>query len=245
MRHGIGAHRMPLSAAGLGGAGCRRDLARAAGRRRAGRWQRRRISADRSPPSASRTSAKPRSSGIARPGSRWRPRSCGNAAARRTSATSWQRRAGRIDHAQDRPGDRCLFLRQQDPLDSRERSRRRSKARDGELLFGNVDTWLIWKLTNGAVHVTDPIQRVAHDADESGSGRVGSTSCCDIFGVPRAMLPQIVPSSAVVGVAAARTFGRRDSDRGNRGRSAGGAVRTGLLPRRAFRRTRMAPDVSR
>ena len=31
----------------------------------------------------------------------------------------------------------------------------RSKAADGELLFGTVDSWLIWKLTNGAVHVTD------------------------------------------------------------------------------------------
>lgn len=31
----------------------------------------------------------------------------------------------------------------------------RERARDGELLFGTVDTWLIWKLTNGACHVTD------------------------------------------------------------------------------------------
>src|SRR5215467_7315360 len=31
----------------------------------------------------------------------------------------------------------------------------RQKARDGELLFGNVDTWLIWHLTGGALHVTD------------------------------------------------------------------------------------------
>ncbi|MFH4410795.1 FGGY family carbohydrate kinase, partial [Acinetobacter baumannii] len=31
----------------------------------------------------------------------------------------------------------------------------RERAERGELLFGTVDTWLIWKLTNGAVHVTD------------------------------------------------------------------------------------------
>ena len=31
----------------------------------------------------------------------------------------------------------------------------REKAEKGELLFGTVDTWLIWKLTGGAVHVTD------------------------------------------------------------------------------------------
>src|ERR1700684_1924112 len=32
----------------------------------------------------------------------------------------------------------------------------RERARDGGLLFGTIDTWLIWKLTNGAVHATDP-----------------------------------------------------------------------------------------
>ena len=32
----------------------------------------------------------------------------------------------------------------------------RERAAAGEVIFGNVDTWLIWKLTNGAVHVTDP-----------------------------------------------------------------------------------------
>ena len=31
----------------------------------------------------------------------------------------------------------------------------REKAEDGDLLFGTIDTWIIWKLTNGKVHVTD------------------------------------------------------------------------------------------
>lgn len=31
----------------------------------------------------------------------------------------------------------------------------RERAKKGELLFGTVDSWLVWKLTNGAVHVTD------------------------------------------------------------------------------------------
>ena len=48
-----------------------------------------------------------------------------------------------------------------------------AKARDGELLFGNVDTWLIWKLTNGAAHVTDRHQRIAHHAHEPRVGRLG------------------------------------------------------------------------
>ena len=80
------------------------------------------------------------------------------------------------------------------------------KARDGELLFGTVDTWLIWKLTNGAVHVTDYsnasrtmlMNLVAGDWDRE---------LLEIFGVPRAMLPRIAASSAVVGTAAGEHLG--------------------------------------
>jgi glycerol kinase len=82
----------------------------------------------------------------------------------------------------------------------------RRKALDGELLFGTVDTWLIWKLTNGAVHVTDysnasrtmlmDLERGEwdHDAREA-------------LSVPRAMLPRIVPSSGIVGATAAEHLG--------------------------------------
>jgi glycerol kinase len=80
------------------------------------------------------------------------------------------------------------------------------RARDGELLFGNVDTWLIWKLTNGAVHVTDPsnasrtmlmnIQTSDWDAD-----------LLSLFEVPAAMLPRIVPSSGLIGSAVAEHLG--------------------------------------
>ena len=74
----------------------------------------------------------------------------------------------------------------------------REKAEAGELLFGTVDTWLVWKLTGGKVHVTDrtnasrtmlfDIHRLAWDEE-----------LCGILGVPTAMLPQPVPNSAVYG----------------------------------------------
>jgi glycerol kinase len=74
----------------------------------------------------------------------------------------------------------------------------RKRAQDGELLFGNIDTWLIWKLTNGAVHATDPsnasrtmLMNLATGDWDDGLLRV--------FQVPRAMLPRIVPSSGVAG----------------------------------------------
>ncbi len=80
------------------------------------------------------------------------------------------------------------------------------KARDGELLFGNVDTWLIWKLTNGAVHVTDPSNASRTMLMNLSTGD-WDLELLDVFSVPRPMLPRIVPSSAVVGTAAAEHFG--------------------------------------
>jgi len=82
----------------------------------------------------------------------------------------------------------------------------RAKARNGDLLFGNVDTWLIWRLTNGAVHVTDVSNASRTMLMNLGSGEWDS-ELLDIFGVPRAMLPKIVPSSHVVGVTAAEHLG--------------------------------------
>jgi len=81
-----------------------------------------------------------------------------------------------------------------------------SRARDGELLFGNVDTWLIWRLTNGSVHVTDysNASRTMLMNLASGDWDPGMLA---LFDVPRAMLPAIVPSSGVAGVAAAEHLG--------------------------------------
>src|SRR5207248_7100822 len=72
------------------------------------------------------------------------------------------------------------------------------RARDGELLFGTVDTWLIWKLTNGQVHATDPTNasRTMLMNLETGDW---DDEVLRVFDVPRARLPAIGPSSAVVG----------------------------------------------
>ena len=72
------------------------------------------------------------------------------------------------------------------------------RAADGELLFGNIDTWLIWNLTGGRCHVTDVTNasRTMLMNLESGEWDAGLLR---IFEVPRAMLPAIVPSSGVVG----------------------------------------------
>lgn len=74
----------------------------------------------------------------------------------------------------------------------------RRRAAAGDILFGTVDTWLIWKLTGGAVHITDfsNASRTMLMDLETGDW---DDSLLSVFGVPRPMLPRIAPSSSVVG----------------------------------------------
>jgi glycerol kinase len=74
----------------------------------------------------------------------------------------------------------------------------RAKARDGELLFGTVDTWLIWKLTDGRCHVTDDSNASRTMLMDLATGE-WDDDLLALFDVPRAMLPRIVRSSEVVG----------------------------------------------
>jgi glycerol kinase len=82
----------------------------------------------------------------------------------------------------------------------------RERARYGDLLFGNVDTWLIWNLTNGAVHVTDPsnASRTMLLNIETGDW---DDDLLSLFDVPRAMLPRVVSSSSFIAHAAAEHLG--------------------------------------
>ena len=82
----------------------------------------------------------------------------------------------------------------------------RTKARNGELLFGNIDTWLIWKLTGGAVHATDPSNASRTMLMNLATGD-WDPELLDIFDIPRSMMPTIVPSSAKIGVARAELLG--------------------------------------
>lgn len=74
----------------------------------------------------------------------------------------------------------------------------REKANNGELLFGTVDTWLIWKLTDGRVHVTDYT-----NASRTMLFNINSLEwdqkLLDEMGIPESMLPEVRPSSEVYG----------------------------------------------
>ncbi len=82
----------------------------------------------------------------------------------------------------------------------------RAKANNGELLFGNIDTWLIWKLTGGKVHATDFTNASRTMLMDLESGE-WDPELLGIFSVPESMLPQIVPSSGRAGVIAAGFLG--------------------------------------
>jgi len=82
----------------------------------------------------------------------------------------------------------------------------REKAEKGEVLFGNVDTWLMWKLSGGKIHVTD----------YSNASRTMIFNIHDLkwdddllkeLNIPRAILPEVKPSSCIYGYTDPEVFG--------------------------------------
>lgn len=82
----------------------------------------------------------------------------------------------------------------------------RQGAEEGRLLFGTIDSWLIWKLTGGRAHVTDvtnasrtmlfDIRRLRWDPE-----------LLELFGIPEQMLPRVQPSSCIYGETEPGLFG--------------------------------------
>lgn len=82
----------------------------------------------------------------------------------------------------------------------------REKAQTGDLLFGTIDSWLIWKLTGGKVHVTD-----YSNASRTMMFNIHSLEwddeIIDMLGIPKAMLPKPMPSSCIYGQTDKELFG--------------------------------------
>jgi len=83
----------------------------------------------------------------------------------------------------------------------------RERARKGELVFGTVDTWLIWNLTGGKVHATDATNAARTMLYDIHKGRWSQT-ICDLLDIPRDMLPEVRDCAADFGVTRADLFGR-------------------------------------
>ncbi len=82
----------------------------------------------------------------------------------------------------------------------------RQKAEEGKLLFGTIETWLIWKLTGGRVHVTD-----YSNASRTMMFNINTLEWDDellaLLDVPKSMLPQPMPSSCIYGETLPTIFG--------------------------------------
>ncbi|MCR5582514.1 MAG: glycerol kinase GlpK [Eggerthellaceae bacterium] len=77
----------------------------------------------------------------------------------------------------------------------------REAACAGDILFGTIDTWLIWNLTGGAVHATDYTNASRTMLFDIHAGE-WCDWLCELFNVPMAMLPEVRPSSSHFGVTA-------------------------------------------
>jgi len=82
----------------------------------------------------------------------------------------------------------------------------RSRCEAGEILFGTVDTFLIWRLTGGRVHATD-VTNASRTLLFDIHRLEWSDELCELFGVPRAILPDVRPSSGSFGVTDASLLG--------------------------------------
>jgi glycerol kinase len=82
----------------------------------------------------------------------------------------------------------------------------RKRAEAGALAAGTIDSWLIWKLTSGAVHATEPTnasRTMLYRIDELR----WDPDLCEILGVPESLLPEVKPSGGVFGTSDAAAAG--------------------------------------
>jgi len=82
----------------------------------------------------------------------------------------------------------------------------RARAEAGELACGTIDTWLVWNLTGGAVHVTDASNASRTQLLDIAT-REWDPELAALFGVPMALLPKVVSSSEIVGSTAPDVLG--------------------------------------
>jgi glycerol kinase len=92
----------------------------------------------------------------------------------------------------------------------------RALAAKGRLAFGTVDSWLIWKLTGGRVHATDPSNASRTLLFNIKTGKWDDELLATL-NVPRDLLPHVAPSSAIIGETDAELFGRSIPIAGNAG----------------------------
>ncbi|MCH2160676.1 MAG: glycerol kinase GlpK, partial [Phycisphaerales bacterium] len=82
----------------------------------------------------------------------------------------------------------------------------RERAQRGELAAGTIDSWLLWKLTEGAVHATD-VSNASRTLLWNIYERDWDETLLELFGVPREILPEVIASSGELGMSPAAVLG--------------------------------------
>ena len=82
----------------------------------------------------------------------------------------------------------------------------RDLAKAGKLAFGTVDTWLIWKLTNGRLHITD-VSNASRTLIYNIHSLQWDDELLDILDIPKEILPEVKPSSKIYGVTSREILG--------------------------------------
>ncbi len=82
----------------------------------------------------------------------------------------------------------------------------KEKAKNGELCFGTVDSWLIWNLTGGKIHATDP-SNASRTMLYNITTLEWDKELLELFGIPESMLPEVKPSSSLFGYTDKRIMG--------------------------------------
>jgi glycerol kinase len=82
----------------------------------------------------------------------------------------------------------------------------RARAEKGELLFGTIDTWVIWKLSGGKIHVTD-YSNASRTMIFNIHTLEWDKELCKELNIPLSLLPEVKPSSAVYGLTDEKVFG--------------------------------------
>ncbi len=120
--------------------------------------------------------------------------------------------AGRIRHATGLIVDPYFSATKLEWLLETDQDRRR-RAEAGDLAFGTIDTWLIQRLTGGAVHATDPTNASRTMLYDLNVG-AWDTDLCSQFGIPAAVLPDIRPSAGDFGLTDSEVLGAEIPIRG-------------------------------
>ena len=121
---------------------------------------------------------------------------------RRTAGRCGELEASRTregDPIQDRSGARSLLLGHQAGVAPGQNAGWRDRAEAGELAFGTIDSWLVFRLTGGRVHATDHTNASRTMLYSLDSGK-WDPWLCDLFGVPPAMLPDVRASAGDFGL---------------------------------------------